>query len=85
MAVQLTQNHILVCISWRTQSYVDSSGNFSVTGVLLNRGNGYPENVWAVASFYNASGTVVAVGYSNFVTPHYLPPNQTADVHINSI
>jgi hypothetical protein len=59
-------------------SYVDSSGNFSVTGVLLNRGNGYPENVWAVASFYNASGTVVAVGYSNYVTPHYLPPNQTA-------
>jgi hypothetical protein len=59
-------------------SYVDSSGNFSVTGVLLNRGNGYPENVWAVASFYNASGTVVAVGNSNYVTPHYLPPNQTA-------
>jgi hypothetical protein len=59
-------------------SYVDSSGNFSITGVLLNRGNGYPEKVWAVASFYDASGTVVAVGYSNFVTPPYLPPNQTA-------
>jgi hypothetical protein len=59
-------------------SYVDSTGNFSVTGVILNRGDGYPEKVWAVASFHNASGTVVAVGFSKYVTPDYLPPNQTA-------
>lgn len=61
------------------ESYVDSTGNYSITGVVLNRGDGYPENVWAVASYYNASGTVIAVGFSNYILPHYTPaPNQTA-------
>jgi hypothetical protein len=59
-------------------SSVDSSNNYNVTGILLNKGSSYPENVWVVAAFYNASGTVIAAGVSKYVTPHFLPPNQTA-------
>jgi len=53
---------------------IDASGNYSVTGIVLNRGEEYPQNVWVVGSFYDASGQVVAVGFSNYLT-HYLPPN----------
>lgn len=56
------------------EGHVDSSGNYTVTGIVLNRGNEYPENIWVVGAFYNSSGSVVAVGFSNYLT-HYLPPN----------
>jgi len=60
-------------------SYVDpTTGNYTVIGVLQNNGEGYPENVWAVATFYNSSGSVIAVGFSNFVTPHFLPPTNSS-------
>lgn len=59
-------------------SYVDQQGNYTIQGLLSNGGNGYPENVWAAATFYDSSGKTVAVGYSNYVTPHFLPPNSTA-------
>ncbi|MFB3889658.1 MAG: hypothetical protein ACE14S_09225 [Candidatus Bathyarchaeia archaeon] len=55
-----------------------ASGNFTVTGVVVNRGTMYPENVWVVGAFYDASGKVIAVGYSNYLSPHYLPPNEAA-------
>jgi hypothetical protein len=58
-------------------SYIDMSGNYTVEGVVINRGNLYPQNVWVVASFYDASGKVVAVGYSNYLSPHYLPPTNS--------
>jgi hypothetical protein len=53
---------------------VDSTGNYSVSGIVLNRGTGYPQNIWVVGTFYDSVGKVVAVGYSNYLT-HYLPPN----------
>ena len=53
---------------------IDSTGNYSVSGIVLNRGNDYPQNIWVVGAFYNSSGSVVAVGFSNYLT-HYLPPN----------
>lgn len=53
---------------------IDTTGNYSVTGIVLNRGTDYPENIWVVGAFYNSSGSVVAVGFSNYLT-HYLPPN----------
>jgi hypothetical protein len=55
--------------------------NYTVTGVLRNTGSLYPEKVWVVATFYDGpdgTGKVVAAGFSNFVTPRFLPPNETA-------
>ena len=57
---------------------VDIYGYYNVTGLIMNRGNLYPEYVWVIATFYNASGTVIAVGASNYITPNFLPPNQSA-------
>jgi len=59
-------------------SYVDQDGNYTIQGLVNNGGIGYPENVWAIAAFYDSSGTIVAVGFSNYVSPHFLPPNSTA-------
>jgi len=49
-------------------------GVYSVTGYVQNTGNNLTGNVWAVTTFYNASGGVVAVNYTNFLT-HSLAPN----------
>ncbi len=59
-------------------SSIDMSGNYTVEGIVVNRGEKYPDKVWVVAAFYDVSGKVVAVGYSNYLSPHYLPPAQTA-------
>jgi hypothetical protein len=59
-------------------NYISSDGNYTVTGIVFNYGTGYPENVWVVGSFYDASGKVVAVGFSNYLSPHFLAPNEYA-------
>jgi hypothetical protein len=58
-------------------STVDELDNYAVGVAVLNTGNLYPERLWVVASFYNASGTVVAVGTSSYASPHYLAPGNT--------
>jgi hypothetical protein len=62
-------------------SYVDSTGNYTVNGVVLNRGSLYPQNIWVVAAFYDSTGKVVATGYTNYLT-HYLTPNEVAQFTI---
>ncbi len=52
----------------------DASGNYVVSGIVLNRGTYYPEKSFVVASFYNSTGGVVAIGISNYLT-RYLAPN----------
>jgi hypothetical protein len=56
-------------------NYVDAALNYTVTGVAFNYGTGYPQNVFVVASFYDATGKVIAVGFSNYLSTHYLAPN----------
>jgi len=46
-------------------SHFDSSGTYTVTGNVENDGNQAVGNVWVVTTFYNASGTVVALNYTN--------------------
>jgi hypothetical protein len=58
-------------------NYTDAAGNYTATGVIWNTGTGYPEKVWVAAAFYDASNKVVAVGMSNYVTPRFLPPNNS--------
>jgi len=50
------------------------NGVYSATGYIQNIGNNLTGNVWAVTTFYNASGGVVATNYTNFLT-HSLAPN----------
>ncbi len=53
------------------------SPNYTVTGVVFNRGNFYPRQTWVTGVFYDAAGKVVAVGASNNVAS-YLAPNASA-------
>ncbi len=60
-------------------SYTDLNGAYTVTGILGNTGSQDTGRPWVEATFYNASGTVIAVGVGNFLTEETspLPPNQT--------
>jgi hypothetical protein len=50
------------------------NGVYSVTGYVQNTGGQLTGNVWVVTTFYNASGSVIAANYTNFLT-HSLAPN----------
>jgi hypothetical protein len=56
-------------------SYIDASGNYTITGIVWNSGDSYPEYAWVVASFYDSVGKVVAIGASNYI--RYLAPEDS--------
>jgi hypothetical protein len=58
-------------------SSLDQNGFYEVTGNIQNTGNQTTGRYWVVATFYNASGNVIAAGYSSYLTPANLPPGQT--------
>jgi hypothetical protein len=64
-------------VSSQTSS-IDSSGFYMVTGVIRNTGAQATNQTWVVATFYNATGTAVAIGYSNYLTPTSITPGGTA-------
>jgi len=59
-------------------SSVDSTGLYVVTGVVQNTGTQATNQTVVSATFYNATGGVVAVGYSNYLTPSSIAPGGTA-------
>ena len=63
--------------------FADQAGTYTVTAVLWNNGDLYPENVWIVGSFYDSSGTVIAIGYSNYLMPKYMAPDSTATINFS--
>ena len=54
-------------------SSVDSSGTFTVTGTVQNTGDQTAEYIWVDTTFYNASGTVVAMNYTNYLIDSFAP------------
>ena len=59
-------------------SSVDNSGYYMITGAVQNTGTLASNQTWVVATFYNASGTVVATGHSSVLTPTSIPAGGTA-------
>jgi hypothetical protein len=51
----------------------DSSGIYTVTGAVQNIGSQNTGYVWVVTTFYNASGTVVSLSYTDFLTNSLAP------------
>jgi hypothetical protein len=49
------------------------NGVYTVTGIIENNGSKLAGKVWAVTTFYDASGTAVAVNYTNFLTSSLAP------------
>lgn len=60
---------------------VDISGTMHITGQIKNVGSERATSVESLATFYNASGNVVAVS-SGYSTPSDLDPGQTAPFEI---
>jgi len=56
----------------------DDEGYYMVTGVVTNTGTQSTNQTWVLATFYNSTGSVVAVGYSNYLTPTSIAPGGTA-------
>lgn len=54
---------------------LDSTGTYTVTGTVQNNGNQATGQVWVVSTFYNASGTVVGLNYTNYLTDSLSPGN----------
>ncbi|MGA3291187.1 MAG: FxLYD domain-containing protein [Candidatus Bathyarchaeia archaeon] len=53
---------------------IDSGGTYSVTGTVQNTGDETVGNVFVVTTFYNTSGTVVSMNYSeDFLSTSFAP------------
>ena len=57
---------------------VDAEGVYWVSGSVINSGIQIATDVRVIGTFYNTSGTVVAVGYTYTLTPNPLEPSNTA-------
>jgi hypothetical protein len=65
-------------------SQVDSTGAYTVQGVVWNNGNQDANTTRVIATFYNASGTTIAVGFTDPLTPDPLPPNGIAQFTVTA-
>ncbi|MFB3890189.1 MAG: FxLYD domain-containing protein [Candidatus Bathyarchaeia archaeon] len=66
-------------------AYTDMNGVYSVMGLMQNTGTQPTGRVWVVATFYDTSGKVVGAGYSNYLTPASLGPNETSQFTITML
>ena len=66
-------------------SKIETDGTFTVTGNIKNTGNEPTGKLWVVATFYNSSGSVVATGFSDYLTPDILEAGQTASFTVNTV
>ena len=54
-------------------NYTDDSGLYVVRGTVENSGNLVAEEPWVVTTFYDASGTVVGLNFTDFLTSSLSP------------
>jgi hypothetical protein len=54
-------------------NYTDASGLYVVRGAVVNSGNVIDQKPWVVTTFYDASGTVVGLNYTNYLTTTLSP------------
>jgi len=63
---------------------VDAEGVYWVSGSVQNSGDQTATTVRVIGTFYNASGTVIALGYTNALTPTSLAPSNTASFKVGA-
>jgi hypothetical protein len=63
---------------------VDGEGVYWVSGTVKNSGTQTATNIRVIGTFYNSSGTVVAVGYTELLTPASLTPSNTATFKVGA-
>jgi preprotein translocase subunit SecG len=62
----------------------DAEGVYWVSGTVKNSGSQTATNIRVIGTFYNASGTVVAVGYTEYLTPASLSPSSVASFKVGA-
>jgi hypothetical protein len=58
------------------------AGAYLVNGVIENYGTQAATNVTVVGAFFNSTGSVVGVGYTDYLTPQVLDPGSTTTFQI---
>jgi hypothetical protein len=58
------------------------NGAFVVNGVIKNTGDQSASNLTVVGAFFNSTGTVIGVGYTDYLTPTVLVPGNTTTFQI---
>jgi len=75
--------NLTLSITGETVQANPANGTFSVSGIVTNQGNQNMTNVQVAGAFYNASGTVIAIGYTNYLSFPALTPGQTVQFSIS--
>jgi len=60
-----------------TTGFMAANDTYEVVGTIVNTGTQTTGNVWAVITFYNASGTVVSLNYTNYLASSLRPGDAT--------
>jgi hypothetical protein len=60
----------------------DNDGYYRVTGTVKNTGSQASNQTAVVATFYNSTGSAVALGFSDYLTPTSIPAGGTASFTI---
>lgn len=68
MGAQLSTNQTAYAeLTTSNLNHYVNSGTYTVTGTITNTGSQKVGDVWAVTTFYDASGTVVAINYTDYL------------------
>ena len=61
-----------------TVSVLNTTGTYTISGSVQNTGNQATGRVWVITTFYNGSGTVVGLNYTNYISQSLSPGKSAA-------
>lgn len=70
--------------SAQVSTATEDAGTYWVTGSIKNNGTQTSSRIWIVGTFYNSTGQVVAISYTNYLTPTSLAPTETTTFKIGA-
>jgi hypothetical protein len=62
----------------------DDKGTYWISGVVRNTGSQTASKLAVAAIFYNSSGSVIAVGHTDYLTPESLSPSGTVSFKVGA-
>ncbi len=68
----------------KVSTNTDDCGTYWITGAIQNTGSQTAQKLTVVGAFYNSSGNIVAVSYTNYLTPTALNPSETMQFKIGA-
>ncbi|MGD0995540.1 MAG: FxLYD domain-containing protein [Candidatus Bathyarchaeia archaeon] len=60
-------------IPYGSSPYLPGNGSYIVVGTIVNTGNQVAQHPWVVATFYNSSGTVIGLNYTDYLASSMAP------------